>query len=74
MTEGDVVVKDIVTGFDVVVGKAGVSPNDDGTVTITSDFKIVRRADGKSMAHAGSVKSLMMLTPGQLKDLGIVAA
>jgi hypothetical protein len=73
MAEGDIVIKDLVNGFDVVEGKAGVSPNDDGSVTVTSDFKIVRRADGKSMAHAGSVKSIMLLTPGQLKDLGIVA-
>jgi hypothetical protein len=70
MAEGDVV-KEIVPGFNIVEGTPGVSPNDDGTTTVTQDFKVIRVADGKVMAHAGSVRSLEMLTPGQLRELGI---
>lgn len=73
MAEGDVVKENFVPGFNIIEGTAGVSPNDDGTTTVTKDFKVVRIADGKILAHAGSIHSLELLTPDQLKDLGIVA-
>jgi hypothetical protein len=73
MAAGDVVKENFVEGFDIVEGTPGDSPNDDGTITTTPDFKVVRKVDGKVLAHAGSVHSLELLTPEQLKELGITA-